>query len=139
MILLNVNYDRLTTAHKNSADAFFSDVREKLINVAARRGIEVTLPITLHTKVEISSIIREQSKTMSQTVVEFLKTAASLILDFDGRLENLASFIDALELVDPIKESHESVAVLLVKTKLKGLARNLVDKENSLQHIIDTL
>lgn len=68
-----------------------------------------------------------------------MKTAASLILDFDGRLENLASFIDALELVDPIKESHESVAVLLVKTKLKSLARNLVDKENSLQHIIDTL
>lgn len=76
---------------------------------------------------------------MTQTVTEFLKTAASLIPDFDGRVENLASFIDALELVNSIKESHEAVAVSLVKTKLKGLARNLISNEDSLRRIIDTL
>lgn len=76
---------------------------------------------------------------MTQTVTEFLKTAASLIPDFDGRVENLASFIDALELVNSIKESHEAVAVSLVKTRLKGLARNLISNADSLRRIIDTL
>lgn len=138
-VLLNVHYNRLTEAHKNAAEAFFSDVRGRLINVATRRGIEVTLPDTLHTKIEIPAILEGQDINMTQTVVEFLKTAASLIPDFDGKVENLTSFIDALELVNSIKESHEAIAVSLVKTKLKGSARNLISNEDSLTRIIDTL
>lgn len=137
-VVLNVHYERLTKAHKSAADAFFADVRDKLINVAGRRGIELKLAQTLHETIEIPSNLKCPVK-MSQTVVEFLKTASSLIPDFDGKAENLTSFLDALNLVDSIKESHDTVAVSLVKTKLKGTARNLISNEISLSQIINTL
>ena len=59
---------------------------------------------------------------MTQTVVEFLKTASKLVLDIDGELENLRSFLPSLPLVDSIKGSHVSVVVSLIKTKLKGIS-----------------
>jgi len=81
----------------------------------------------------------KQSNKMAQTQVQFLKTASSLIPDFDGKAENLRSFLDALQLVNSIKETHESTAVQLIKTKLKGNARNLISNENSIAQIISTL
>jgi len=38
-----------------------------------------------------------------------------------------------------LKESHEALVVSLIKTKLKGHARNLIDNENSISEIIDNL
>lgn len=84
----------------------------------------------------------EQSQfedTMTQTVVEFLNTASRLIPDFDGKFENLRSFVDALNLVDGLKGSHEEVAVNLIRTKLKGNARNLIDNEPTIPQIIAKL
>lgn len=74
---------------------------------------------------------------MPQTLVEFLKPTSSLIPDFDGRTENLRSFIDALELENTIKETHEAGAVSLVKAELKDVARNLTSQENA--QIVNTL
>ncbi|KAI8117967.1 hypothetical protein CVS40_10305 [Lucilia cuprina] len=76
---------------------------------------------------------------MTQTVVEFLNTASKLIPDFDGSAENLQSFLDALNLVGTIRENHEAVAIQLVKTKLRGTARNLISDETTLSEIIAKL
>lgn len=38
---------------------------------------------------------------MAQTLTEFIKLATSLIPEFDGRHENLLSFLDALGLLEP--------------------------------------
>lgn len=81
----------------------------------------------------------EISVTMPQTIVEFLSTAARLIPEFDGRPENLQSFIDALNLVESIKDTHETSAVSLIKTKLKGTARNLIANEATIQAVIAKL
>jgi len=42
-------------------------------------------------------------------------------------------------LVNSLKESHEALAVNLIKIKLKGHARNLIDNENSISEIIEKL
>lgn len=76
---------------------------------------------------------------MAQTVTQFLGLASKLLPEFDGKPENLASFLDAIGLVDSIKETHEAVAVSLVKTKLKGTARNLINSETTLADIVAKL
>lgn len=76
---------------------------------------------------------------MTMTPAEFINTAAKLLPDFDGKFENLQRFLDALSLLDTIKESNESIAVTLIKTKLLGTARNLINSENSIESIKATL
>lgn len=86
------------------------------------------------------SIISTDNPTiMPQSLTEFLSLASKLLPEFDGKLENLNSFLDALSLVDSIKEGHETVAINLEKTKLKGKARNLVTNESTLSSIIEKL
>jgi len=80
-----------------------------------------------------------EREEMAITPIEFLKLASSLIAEFDGKAENLKSFLDFLNLVNFLKESHEALAVNLIKTKLKGHARNLIDNENSTSEIIEKL
>ena len=74
-------------------------------------------------------LLIEENKIMAQTVVEFIKLATSLIPEFDGRQENLQSFLDSLNLLDTLKGTHEQTAISLIKTKLKGNARNFISNE----------
>lgn len=67
---------------------------------------------------------------MLQTLVEFLKTALMFLPEFDGKIENVRSFLD---------RGNETVTVWLVKTTLNGAARKLVGRENSQTRIINTL
>jgi len=47
-----------------------------------------------------------------------------LILLIHGKAGNFTSFMDALEIIESIKGEHEQLAVSIIKTKLKGVARN---------------
>lgn len=76
---------------------------------------------------------------MPVTAVEFIKLASSILPEFDGSVENLTRFLDAIDILEQIKETHEATAVLIVKTKLKGTARNLINNEQTLQQIKDRL
>ncbi|XP_017464486.1 PREDICTED: uncharacterized protein LOC108383115 [Rhagoletis zephyria] len=135
-VFLNVNYNRLTQGHKVAAETFFLDIREKLITVASRKGITIDIPTSLHEEISFTPLQEIiQTPTMTQTVVEFINTATKLIPDFDGKSENLRSFLDALTLVDAIKGEHEAIAISLIKTKLKGNSRNLIDNENTIAEI----
>jgi len=64
--------------------------------------------------------------TMAQSNIDFINTASKLIPVFDGKAENLANFIDALQIIESIKGEHEQLAVSMIKTKIKGVARNLI-------------
>lgn len=152
-VLLDSNYARFTKSHQTAAEAYFIDVRRKLITVLTRSGIEVKLPTTLHDTVtyEVINISTEVGHdtalipntgttiNMPQSITEFLGLASRLLPDFDGQPENLQSFVDALNLVDSIKDTHEAVAVNVIKTKLKGSARILISDENTIQSIIAKL
>lgn len=77
--------------------------------------------------------------TMAQTNIDFINTASKLIPVFDGKAENLTSFVDALEIVESIKGDHEQLAVSIIKTKLKGAARNLIGNETTISQVISRL
>lgn len=141
-VLFNVHYSRFTLAQKAAADNFFLDIRERLVSVALRKNIVLEIPTSIHEKIFLAP--REDPKNskdlkMAQTVVDFLSTASRLICDFDGKPENLRTFLDSLQLVDSLKGTHEQVAVSLIKTKLKGTARNLINNESSIDKIINKL
>lgn len=76
---------------------------------------------------------------MPLSAIDFINTASRLIPDFDGRPENLKSFLDALQLVGTVKETHDAIAVTLVKTKLRGTARNIIGNEATLEQVINKL
>ncbi|XP_039233227.1 myb-like protein P isoform X1 [Drosophila yakuba] len=79
------------------------------------------------------------NRTMAQTNIEFINTATKLIPAFDGKAENLNSFIDALEILRLITGEHEELAVSIVKSRLKGVARNLVGNETTITEVISKL
>lgn len=143
-LLLNVNYQKLSSGHKAAAEAFYFDIRDKLIAVAQRKGIEIDIPDALHEEV-LFNLKRKQetqvtkAENMALSVAAFLGLASKILPEFDGKSENLQSFLDGLTLLNSVKETHESVAVSLVKTKLKGTARNLIASESTIQEIIDKL
>ncbi|XP_060665628.1 uncharacterized protein LOC132797895 [Drosophila nasuta] len=85
---------------------------------------------------ESNSVIEQKPAIMAQTNIEFINTASRLIPEFNGKAENLRSFIDALEIIKEIQGAHELLAVSLIKTKLKGTARNLIGTENTIDQII---
>lgn len=76
---------------------------------------------------------------MPITVTDFLSAASKLVPNFDGNFINLQQFIDGINLVNLIKDTHEAVAVNLIKSKLTGTARNLITDENSISAIITKL
>jgi len=88
----------------------------------------------IETKPETTTI-----SEMAQTVTEFIKLATSLLPEFDGKPENLQSFLDSLDLLDTLKGTHEPTAISLIKTKLKGHARNLISNEQTIAAIITQL
>jgi len=105
----------------------------------------LTIPaiITLTESLDVDSDSETNSEhkpiTMAQTTIEFIKTASSILSEYDGKAENLQSFKDALNLVDSLKGEHEATAISLIKTKLKGHARNLISDEKTIAEIIAKL
>ena len=51
----------------------------------------------------------------------------------------MGAFIDSLQLVEATKRQHEPMAESLIKTKLKGNARNLIGEESTIKDIINKL
>lgn len=91
------------------------------------------------TEIDVDLSYLFQDTKMSQTITEFLNSAAKILPEFDGKAENLQSFIDALQLLELIKETHEAVAITLIKTKLKGTSRNLISNERTIEEVINRL
>ncbi|XP_017478744.1 PREDICTED: uncharacterized protein LOC108368398 [Rhagoletis zephyria] len=162
--VINTTDRILTKEHQKEVRQFFFAVRDKLVSSLARHNIEVTIPTTVEEKLQIdfNSILSERAQspipspslsqtpsveekkplgipiinvTMVQTVVEFVKTASSVLPEFDGKPENLHSFLDALDILDQINDDHEALAITMIKTKLKGMERNFISTENTIELI----
>lgn len=103
--------------------------------MSQRHKIQVLVPNTLYFPADLLLDViadeRDSKQTeskignkMAQSVVNFLKTASSLLFEYDGKAENLQCFKDALNLLDSIKGEHETLAFNVIKTKLKGHAKH---------------
>lgn len=160
--LINKHKSRFTEEHKRQSLDVYWTLRDQLVRILAKYSIDQKVPHSLEDTLQIdvniviisgdtertSPIVEEEQDSdtdntvelnMAQTAVEFLNTASRLIPDFDGKSENLRSFLDALTLVDSLKSSHEAIAVSLIKTKLKGNARNLIGTETTIEQIMAKL
>lgn len=151
--------NKLKTDHNKEAIAIYNNCRDRILKVSAKHSLHVKIPHSLtegakyecssesedlsedDTEInkELESVENENSTDMPQTSIEFLQTVTRILPDFDGKHENLQSFIDALSILETIKETHETLAVNVIKTKLKGTARNLISSETTIQQIISKL
>lgn len=161
--VISLNLNKFTEQHKEYALEKYWPLRDLLVKVLSKHNIcqELSHNINQPIKLDLNNIcmasgtpdtIEEESGSeefesntvikqykMTQTVVDFINTATRLIPDFDGKPENLRSFLDALSLIETLKGSHETVAINLIKTKLKGNARNLIENEATIQDVIGKL
>lgn len=83
------------------------------------------------------SVVENFSNKMSQA--EFLNLAAKLLPDYDSSPENLNKFLNAINLVDSIKDTHEEIAVSLIKTKISGKTQNIVSQLTSISEIKEAI
>lgn len=73
---------------------------------------------------------------MPMSAVEFLTFATKIIPEYTGLAQDLKSFEDALNLVNESVDTHVAQAINLIKTKLKGTARDYVTNEATIPEII---
>jgi len=84
------------------------DIEEKDINTIPAVLIQSELSDQESTDSDSHNSIVEINPTkMAQTNIDFINTASKLIPVFDGKAENLTSFMDALEIIESIKGEHE--------------------------------
>lgn len=87
----------------------------------------------------LTSLPKEEKPNlkMALSAHEFLNLASRLIPEFDGKSENLQTFVDAINLTNLQVGAHANLLLALIKTKLKGTVRNLITEEAT--DIIQTL
>lgn len=88
------------------------------------------------TNTEADQSIDENSEDMATTFPEFLKQADTVLpRTFDGSPEGLTAFLDALTLLEALQEGNEARAATVVKTRLRGEARDLITNEATVAEI----
>lgn len=154
--LLKDTFHVLSEQYKVSVAEFFKSFKDRLEILFERLDLDITIPRDLMTSIENNisekSLVSDSAgtsteigneikdpKNMADTVANFLTSAAKLLPDFDGTYINLQRFIDAINLVNLIKSTHDEVAVSLIKSKLTGTARNLITTENTIAEIVAKL
>lgn len=85
--------------------------------MSQRHKLQVLVPNTLNFPGELlldgiaeerdsKQTVSKMGNKMAQSVQDFLKTASSLLFEYDGKAKNLQRFKDALNLLDSIKGEH---------------------------------
>lgn len=154
--ILKAYYHKLTPDHKSESQKIFSDLRDKLIRIFSRYKLRILVPNYLGEEVDKSLVDDTQSENLSSSesesesdhktepimplsALDFLNFASKILPEFDGRSENLQRFLDAISLAKTQIEGHENLCVELIKTKLVGSSRNLLENENTIDQIVDCL
>lgn len=142
-------YPFLSASHQDEFIKFFSSIKTRLEaifrHLEIRDGVpeEINKFITIKfqdTAGETSDEEVEKTNTVTtMTPLEFINLATKLLPEFDGKAENLTKFINALDLLDSIKENNESIAISLIKTKLNQTASRLLTNETTIRAIKSTL
>lgn len=145
-------YPVLSTDHKLEFENYFTSIKNRLkvlfnkLQVPQQVPTSITklLDLTIHsllcsessdTDTDSLEAQNEINKLSNMTPVEFINTATKLLPEFDGKIENLSKFINAIDLLETIKETHENIAISLIKTKLTHSASTLITNESTIQAI----
>lgn len=145
-------YPVLSTDHKLEFENYFTSIKNRLkvlfnkLQVPQQVPTSITklLDLTIHsllcsessdTDTDSLEAQDEINKLSNMTPIEFINTATKLLPEFDGKIENLSKFINAIDLLETIKETHENIAISLIKTKLTQSASTLITDESTIQAI----
>lgn len=142
-------YPFLSANHQDEFIKFFSSIKTRLEAIFRHLEIRDRVPEEINTFItikfqdaegETSDEEVEKTNTITtMTPVEFINLATKLLPEFDGKAENLTKFINALDILDSIKENNESIAISLIKTKLNQTASRLLTNEATIGAIKSTL
>lgn len=113
-VIFNVNYNRLTPAHKVAADAFFLDLKTRLDNVVIRKHIDLKLPDSLQEEViQDITITTEEDIVTNLTMTSFsLETTSKALPLYSGNSKELDSFIITAELINKTLSTEAKVDFL---------------------------
>lgn len=151
--ILNVNYERLTSSHKIAAEAFFHDTRDKVIQIATKKNIDIKIPETIQERINIETVIQTKKiETETPNTVNScnmaeenlnateLASVSKLISIFTGTKEELNPFIANLEIIIDTIPEHKRTSFFnfVYKTKLTTKVQNRL-RQNQIPTNIDTL
>lgn len=153
-------YPVLSTEHKLEFENYFTSIKNRLKVLFNKLQVPQEVPtcITKLLDLSIHSLLcsvssntdtdsledtdtdslveqNEINNLSNMTPIEFINTATKLLPEFDGKIENLSKFINAIDLLETIKETHENIAISLIKTKLTHSASTLITTESTIEAI----
>ena len=157
----------LVKSQKDRITKFVGSHKNKLAKIINQFELEIEVPIDILEKIttepsgyiinknNISLIeeideekISEDEYDLSEieiedfmmiSAIDILNLSTKIVPQYNGSLENLQGFTDALKLINNLKVDHEVTVVELIKTKLMSSARMLITVETTIEQIINTL
>lgn len=89
----------------------------------------------------ISRLKNKVTQTKMANLIDIIKTISTIVPQFDGTVDKLKSFIDALNLAKTLETAENKPTIInVILTKLEGKARNAFpETPMSINVIIDTL
>lgn len=157
--LVRASADKLTPQHREEIESRWSGLQKSVsstfqiprVNLSVSDDIFVTkfLPSIeqIDEEDDIFVVSRETETTQINKVdldiermVFDIKTATSLIPQFDGKCENLESFIDSVQLLDEITEqANKAIMLRFLKTRLQGKAHEAFVEGVTLNQLVINL
>jgi len=100
--------------NRNQQNKQTDDLTETNPKVEEQDLNNLTIPAVLLSDLDNSTDSDASSSTTAQSNIGFINTALKIILVFDGKAENLTSFINALQIKESIKGVHKQIAVFII-------------------------
>lgn len=128
-------YNLLDINRKTAITRVFYGIKNQTIVIFNKLDIDLVVPQIL-TCIVVPDTEEEQEEDMAAAIGNL---TLSVLQPYDGNPDGLSAFIDQMNYVDAIKETHEAILIPLIKTRLSGEARTLITNEGTIADIRDTI
>lgn len=137
----------LITKLKTKVQSIEKRLQKELVIIFRENGcVTITLEEIDYGSILENSNIWEQFEDIDHDLadskmepIKFIELATKILPEFDGKFKNLQKFLDALNLLESLKETHENLAVQIIQTKISGTARISINDLTSIAAIADKL
>jgi hypothetical protein len=141
--LTHKSWTTFTEQDKKEVKKCFLSFRDKTIRAFQAIDVNYLVPNTCIEIIDPNIIDDELSESeldMATSAIDFFNLASKLIpSEFNGSVDKLQTFLDALTLLSLNVGENENNAVAFIKTRLVGKARDLVTTETTILQIKEAL
>lgn len=116
-----------------SSDLIHQDIPSTSHTQTRSKICEISQPLSTKT---LPPIVKTK---MDSSLEIFMNLATKLLPDFDSSPEHLPKFIKALDILEQIKGTHETIAVLLIKSKISGKGQRSISELTTITSIKECL